>query len=302
MPGSNLSHQRALGSEPSSTSPAQEHIFPGSQEGQESSVAMDVHRGYNDDKRQTAVSFPRSSESHPTNGLEESSYSPQSDSSGNESSEQSPTAGRPDSEQPQLRGIHAFSEHSWWESNVAQIWDPSVRQSSSVDDQRRAGAEARQPWNHVGAFEPVLDLSPRNDAPDATFNALSHGGNVHRPLQMTTLPLPEMPGSHRNQEERLPPIDNTSLPSIAELLDPQPVDRWRSRPKYHWSGFLPDIYETRRLEWQTADGRPPALVQGPTPHHGPPLKPLDNAKAEDVAIEKWRLVVRDREIREAGGL
>lgn len=91
-------------------------------------------------------------------------------------------------------------------------------------------------------------------------------------------------------------------PVLNELVDAPQTDRWRSRPNYQWSGYLPDIYESRRLESQCVDGRQPILVQGPTQHFGPPLKPFDGPRSEDIAIEQWRRVSMEREIREAQGL
>lgn len=294
---SNVSDQGFLDSEPSSKSPAQEHIFPRSREGQKSPVAMSDHRLISHDHERTALPFTQSPIFCPVNRVsEECSYGPQWDGSGQESKEQSPTAGFSNSQQPQTRKVNGSLEYSWRESNIARTGDSSAMGSSSVDDQRRAGAEIRYRRNHLKAGQPVLDQGPRNKAPGTTFDTLSHRIPSS---QMTDLPLPEMSGPHRNQELGLPPVDSPSLSSIAEF-DEQ-ASRWRLRPNYQWFGFLPDIYETRRLEWRTGDGRP-GLIQGPTPHLGPPLKPFDDARSEEMAIEQWRRVVRGREILEAGGL
>lgn len=284
--------------ESSSDLPMQEHIFPRNQEDEGPSAAMAVHGVINDDNEQTAISIGRSSELRPVNIVsEECSYSTQSDSSRRESREQ---FGRPDSQQPQLENSDGSSELKWRESNMAQTWDSSARIISSVDDQRRTGAELIYPWNHDGAGPPVLYQGLRSSASCTTFDTLSHGGDDLSPLQMTTLPLPETSGPLRNRCS--PPTNNNSLPSISELVDIPQVDRWRSRPNYQWSGYLPDIYETRRLESQPVDGRPPLLVQGPTQHLGPPLKPFDGPKFEEAAREQWRRAMREREIREAQGL
>ncbi|KAL9069242.1 MAG: hypothetical protein Q9161_005649 [Pseudevernia consocians] len=297
---SDVSNQGYLGSEPTSQSPAQEHLFSGSQEGQKSSVALAVHRVISHEHDQTEVSVPRSPTFHPANMVsEESPYSPHSDGSGQELREQSPTTGLPDSQRPQIRRENESSGYSWREGNMGQTWDASARDLSSVDDQR-AGAEVDYPLNHLKAGHSVLNQGPRENAPGTTSDTQSDGRKVLPPLEMTTLPLPERSGSPQIQQECLPPSGNTSLPSIAEFGHSSQANRWRSRPKHQWCGYLPDIYETQRLELQTADGRPPRLVQGPT-HLGPPLKPLDDARAGAVAIDQWSRVMRMREIREAAG-
>ena len=293
-PEPNVSNQRVLGSELSSKSPAQEHIYPRSQEGQESSVTMGIHQLLNHDHEQTVVSVPRSPTFHPINmASEEYSCSPQSDGSGRESREQSPTAERQDREQPQLRTLNGSSEYSRRESDMIQTWD-SAGESSSVDDPKRAGAEVIYPRGQFGAGQPIFDQGSCNKAPGLTSDTLP-------PLQMTTILLPETSGPYRDQETRLPPTENISLPSMAELGYPPQHNRWGLRPKYQWSGFLPDIYETRRLESPTAHGQAPRLIQGPTQPLGPPLKPFDGARSEEVAREQWARVMRERDIREAKG-
>lgn len=293
----NVSNQGYLGSEPTSQSPEQEHLFSGSQEGQKPSVALAAHRVISHEHE---VSVPRGPTFHPANMVsEEPPYGPQSDGSGQESREQSPTAGPPDSQQPQVQEENESSGYSWREGNMGQTRDASARDLTSVDDQR-AGAKVDYPLNHLNAGRSVLDQGPREHAPGTTFDTQSHGRKDLPPLEMTTLPLPERPVSPHSQQECLPPGDNTSLPSTAEFGHSSQVNRWRWRPKHQWCGYLPDIYETQRLESETADGRPPRLVQGST-HLGPPLKPFDGARAEAVAIDQWSGAVRKREIREAAG-
>ena len=189
---------------------------------------------------------------------------------------------------------------------MTQTRDSSVREASSLDDQRRPGAEVMYPRNNLRAGPPVLGRGLRDNAPKFTTDTVSHGhgGNVRPPLQLITHPLSEVPDPHCHQEKRLSPINNTSLPSIAEFVKPPPpqADRWSSMLKYKWSGVLPNVYESRRLELQTPDGRPSLLVQGPTRHLGPPLKPFDDARSEQIALEQWRRVMRERELAEAGRL
>lgn len=300
---SDVSNQGDLGGESAPKAPAREHLFPRSPKGQESPVAIAIHRVINNDHEHNAPWFPQSPTFLPVNMVsEECSCSLRSDGSRQESRERSPTAGRRDSQQPQLGKLNGSSQHSWRESDMAQTRGSSAREPSSVDDQSRAAAEVQYPRNPLRAGQPVLDRYPRDDALGAAFDTPSQWENVLPPIQMTTSPLPDMPGPHRNPETLLPPLANTSPPSTAELVEGPLVHRWRSRPNYPWSGFLPDVYESRRLELQTVDGGPPRLVQGPTQHLGPPLKPFDGARAGEVAIEQWRRVVREREIREAGGV
>ena len=288
-PDSSVSSQGYLGSEPTSQSPAQEHLIYRKQEGPESSVARSIHSVINHDHDQTAGSFPR----NPTTPLanmvsEERSYSPQSDDSGQESREQSPTAEHSASQQPQLQSLNGSSGDSGRESNMAQTWDAPARDLSSVDDQRWAGAEVNSPRNHFKAGEPVLDQGPSENARgirfSTLFRTLPNGKIVLPPLGSTTLPLPEIPSPHQNE--------NTNLPSTTGFTNYPQAHGWQSRL---YSGHLPSPYETQRLERTTNGGL--RLVQGPA-HLGPPLKPLDGAEAETVAIDQFSRVVRGREKRE----
>lgn len=293
-----VSNQECLDDEPPSRSLAQERLPSENQEGQDSSVTAAVRRVLDHDHGQTAVSFPPGTTSRPVNMvLEECSYSPQPDGLSQEPREQPPTAGRPESQQPQFGNLNQSSGYSWQANIVSQTWDASVRDSSSGNGQRRAESGLTHAKDHSRAGQPVLDQAPRINGPGATVDTQSHEGNVLAPLQMTGPPSSEIPSPHDNQEQRLPPIENISLPPIPEVVNPS-ISRWRLRPNYQWSGYLPDIYESRRFEVQTASGQPRRLVRGPTQPLGPPMKPFDEQRSEERAREQWRRVMRDREICE----
>lgn len=312
----NVSNQGILGSEPAPRSTAQEPLFPRSQEGQESFVTVAVHRVINLDHERTAVSLSRGPTFSPEGTIsEERPNSPPSDGSKQESREQSPSNGPEqdsteqsppaellDSQQSQRRNVNGSPEYSWQESRVVQDWGSPAREPSSVADQRMAGAEVRRPRDHLMAGQLTLDQGPHKRAACTTIDPRSYAANVLPPSQTTPLPLPDVPGPHGNQKNRLAPIDNRKLPPIAELVGPPYAHPWRLRPNYPWVGYLPDPYESRRLKPQTLDGGPARLVQGPVQPLGPPMKPFDGAQAEAIAREQWRCLMSETARREAGAL
>ena len=281
-----VSNQGVLEEEPTSKSPVQEHLLHGTQADYETSVAMTVRRIVKNDDRQTTVSLSRNPALHPVTMVSE----------GHTSREKSPAAARFEIQQPQVRPSNRYSSYNWQQGNMLQTRDSSARECSSVDDKKRPRAEITYPKNNIRAGP---DPSLCQNAPETTFDTVSHGRNVNPRSQLATQSLPKVPDTHWNQKKRLPPID-TRLPSFAELCQckPSPVDIWSSRPNHSLPWLWPSMYESRHLQPQTPSNLPPQLVQGRTGHLGPPLKPLDNPKAEEIAQEQQRSVMRERELKE----
>ncbi|KAL2041286.1 hypothetical protein N7G274_005668 [Stereocaulon virgatum] len=92
-----------------------------------------------------------------------------------------------------------------------------------------------------------------------------------------TLPLPQTPNN----------------PTNADFPD---HNLWRNQREGNTRGVLPDIGETRR--WIRLPDGGSALAFGANPP-GPPMKPFDNRKAEDVAQEQWQAMVRAREAQKS---
>lgn len=283
---STVSNQEHLDGEPTSNSPAQERFVPSNQEGQKSSAVTIVDRIINLGQDQTAVPLSRRATFRPVIIVSE-------EVSGQEPKEQSPAVGRARIQQPQLGGVQGSLAYGWQESNVAQPSGASAGESSSLNDQRRTEVQVSDPSSHLKAGSPALGREPQGNAPGSRFDTLFQGGRVLPPLHMTQRPLPKLPGPNQNQEEQ--PF---RLPLIAELDRPSKHTRWDSQRKHGWRGYVPDVYESRRLEEQTADGQPRQLVEGATQPLGPPMKPFDSKTAEAVAQEQCRRLQRDTEIRE----
>ena len=272
---SNLSNQEVTGSEPTSKSPAQEHLFPRSPDGEESGVTSTIHLGLNGDDGR-AVPLPRTPALQPVNMVSEQSLdSLLGDGFGRSSREFDAMSGF------QLSDPDGSSQYSYLESSTAQASDASGRDSVSDDSQTRVGTGMAFPWNHSEAAQPILDQDSRDNAPRTTFRAVIPEENVLPPLQI---------GSRENEEERRPPTENTSLPSIAELTD---FDGWRPGPSKALTAVHTNVLESRRLEVQTLAYQAPRLVQGPTQRLGPPMKPFDDAISEVVAQEQWRRVTEN---------
>ncbi|KAM0799312.1 hypothetical protein BDR22DRAFT_822614 [Usnea florida] len=296
-PESNIADGEALGGEPSSTSSAQDHVVPRSEEGQELAVALPVRQMTSYDNGRTAIPSSQNAVFQSVNG-DSYSYDPPSDSSGKESSELSRTVGRSESQQSQSRDVDGALKDSGLEVNISQNGESSAGHSSSADDKRGEGAEVGGPVQHLEGDRPALDQVSHNDGGGTPFNRVPSLWSVLSRSETDTLPLLETgmstSGPSRNDEQIFHPTDDTILPSLAEV--DANVHRWGLRPKYQWTGFLPPEYETRRVERRTVDNKL-VLFHGPT-HMGPPLKPLDGPRAEEVAIEHWRRTMRDRDIRE----
>ena len=296
-PESNVADREALGGEHGSTSAAQDHVVPRSQEGQDSAVALPIRQILDHEHGRVAIASAQNPILQSVK-VTSCSYGSPSDGSGKQSRELSRTVGRSESQQPQSRKVDGSLEDNGLEGNVAQNGESSARHSPSADDKRVDGAEVGGPVQHLEGDQHVLDQVSRNDAAGTTFNTLPPLWSVLPQFQTDTLPLlePGMStfGPSRNDEQIRPPISNTILPSTAEF--DANVHRWGWRPRYQWTGFLPPEYETRRFERRTVDNKL-VLFHGPT-HMGPPFKPLDGPRAEEVAIERWRRTMRDREIRE----
>lgn len=299
-PESNVANGEALGNEPSSMSSAQDHVVPRSQEGQDSAVAVPVRQITNDGHGRTAIPSARNPILQSVDLTSYSDDAP-SGSSGTESRELSRTVGRSESQQSQSRNVDGVLEDSGLEGNISQNGEYSAGHPSSADDKRGGGAEVGGPVQHLEGVRPALDQVSRNDGAGTPFNKLPPLWSVLPEFENVTLPLLETgmstfsPSRNDEQIEQIrPSTNNTILPSIAEL--DANAHRWGLRPKYPWTGFLPPEYETRRFEWRTEDNKL-VLLHGPT-HMGPPFKPLDGPRAEEVAIEQWRRTMRDTEIRE----
>ena len=292
-PESSIADGEALGGEPSSTSSAQDHVVPRSQEGQDLAVALPVRQITNYENGRTAIPSAQNAIVQSVNGTY--SYDPPSDGSGKDSSELSRTVGRSESQQSQSRDVNGALKDSGLEGNISQNGESTAGHSSSADDKGGEGAEVGGPVQHLEGDRPALDQVSHNDGAGTRVPRL---WSVFSRSEIDNPPLLESGmstfGPSRNDEQIFHPTDDTILPSFAEV--DANSHRWRLRPKYQWSGFLPPEYETRRVERRTEDNRL-VLSHGPT-HLGPPLKPLDGPRAEEVAIEHWRRTVRDREIRE----
>ena len=296
-PESNVADEEALGGEPSSTSSAQGHIVPRRQEGQDLAVVMPVQQMTNYENGRTATPSAQNAMLQSVNGTS-SSYDPPSDGSRKESSELSRTVGRSESQQSQSRDVDGALKDSGLGGNIFQNGEFSAGRSSSADDKRGEGAEVGGPVQHLEGDRPAFDQIYHNDGADIPSHRLPPLWSVLSRSETDPLRLLETGmstfGPGRDVEQIFQPTDDTILPSIAEL--DANVHRWRSRPNYQWTGFLPPEYETRRVERRTVDDQL-VLLHGPT-HMGPPLKPLDGPRAEEVAIEQWRRMIRDRDIRE----
>ena len=296
-PESNVADGEALGGEPSSTLSAQDHVVPRSQEGQDSPVALPVRQITNYENGRTAIPSAQNATLQSVNGTFWS-YGPPLDGSRKESSELSRTVGRSESQQSQSRDVDGALKDSGLEGNVSQNGESSAGHSSSADDKRGEGFEVGGPVQHLEGDRLALDQVSHNDGAGTPWNTLPPIWSVLSRSEIDSLPLLETGmstfGPSRNDEQIYHPTDDITLPSFAEL--DANVHRWRLRPKYQWTGFLPPEYETRRVERRTEDNKL-VLFHGPT-HLGPPFKPLDGPRAEEVAIEHWRRTMRDRDIRE----
>ena len=296
-PESDVADEEALGDEPSSTSSAQDHVVPMSQEGQDLAVALPVRQMTNYENGRTAIPSAQNAMFESVNGTS-GSYDPPSDGSRKESSDLSRTIGRSESQQSQFRDVDGALKDSGLEGNILLNRESSAGHSPSADGERGEGAEVGGPVQHLQGDRPAFDQVPHNDGADIHLKRLPPLWSVFSRSETDPLGLLETGmstfGPSRNDEHIFHPTDDTILPSIAEL--DANVHRWGLRPKYPWTGFLPPEYETRRVEWRTVDNEL-VLLHGPT-HMGPPLKPLDGPRAEEVAIEHWRRFIRDRDIRE----
>ena len=296
-PESNIADGKAVGDDPSSTSSAQDHVVPRSQEGQDLAVALPVRQMINHENGRTAIPSAQNAISQPVNGASYS-YDPPSDGSGKESSELSRTVGRSESQQSQYRDVDGALRDSGLEGNISQNGESSAGHSSSADDKRGEGTEVGGPVQHLEGDRPALDQVSHSNGAGTPFNSVPPLWSVLSRSETDKLPLLETGmstfGPSRNDEQICHPTDDTILPSITEV--DANVHRWRLRPKFEWTGFLPPEYETRRVERRTADNEL-VLIHGPT-HLGPPFKPLDGPRAEEVAIEHWRRTIRDRDISE----
>ena len=296
-PESNVADRKTLGGEPSSTSSAQDHVVPRSQEGQDSAVALPVRQMTAYENGRTAIPSAQNATSQSVNGAS-CSYDPPSDGSGKESSDLSRTVGRSESQQSQSQDVDEALKDSGLEGNIFQNGESSAGHFPPADDKRRNGAEVGGPVQHLEGNRPALDEVPHNDGAGHPLNTLPPLWSVFSRSETDPLGLLETGmstfGPSRNEEHIYQPTDDTILPSMAEI--DANVYRWGLRPKYPWTGFLPPEYETRRVEQRTGDTKL-VLLHGPT-HMGPPLKPLDGPGAEEVAIEQWRRTIRDRDIRE----
>ena len=272
---SNVPNQEVTGSESILMSPAQEHLFPRSQEGHESAVTTAIHLGLNHDDRRAPPPFPRTPALQPVNMVAEQSLdSLLADGFGRSSREFDAMSGF------QLSDSGGSSGYSCLESSTAQASDSSSRDLVSDDGQTRVGAGIEFPWNHSEAAQPVFDQDSRDNAPRTTFGTVFPEEYVLPPLRLS---------SREIEEEQRPRTENTSLPWIADLMG---FDQWRPRPVHL------NIHESRRWEVQTVAYQAPRLVQGPTLGFGPPMKPFDDAISEAVAQEQWRRVT-ENERREA---
>ena len=290
------SNQGALDHEPRSKSPTQDLVLFRSQERQDSPVPAPVSPAADPDHGEVAVPIPQRPQTPSSLTVSrEHSSDPRSDGSEQVSRAQSPTAELPHSQQPQPFDRDRYSRSSLPGSNTARTWDPSAGGLPSVDHQRRARAEGGFPADGVIAGQPVS----AQHYPHGAFRTSPYHlpPMEDYPKPETSLPLPAIPGPDRAQENRSLNADSTGQPTVGGLLDYPRHNRWCLRPRHAWSGYLPDVYESRRGEGQSLDGRPLGLNQGCTRHLGPPLKPLDGAGSEEIAIEQWRLLVREREIR-----
>ena len=183
-----VSNESGRGDKPPSQPPADKNLDSKSQEGQDASVVAAVQRAIDHDDDQTVVSFPLSTTFRPVNMvMEERSYSLQPNGLAQESGEQRPTAGRPESQQPQLGNLNKSYGNSWQANDVSQTRDAAARNSSSVSDQRRAESEATQPKNDLSVGQPVLDQGSRNNGPRTTFDTRSHEGSVLSSMQTTQI-------------------------------------------------------------------------------------------------------------------
>ena len=275
---SNVPNQEVTGSESILKSPAQEHLFPRSQEGHESAVTTAIHLGLNHDDRRAAAPFPRTPALQPVNMVAEQSLdSLLADSFGRSSREFDAMSGF------QLSDSGGSSGYSYLESSTAQASDSSSRDLVSDEGQKRVGAGIEFSWDHSEAAQPVFDQDSRDNAPRTTSGTVPPKEYVLPPLRLSSRAI---------EEERRPRTENTSLPWIAELRD---FDQWRPRPGKALTAVHLNIHESRRREAQTVANQEPRLVQGPpTQGFGPPMKPFDDAISEAVAQEQWRRVTENK--------
>ena len=269
---SRVPNQEVTGSEPIPSSPAQEHLFHRSQEGQESTITTVIHQGLNHDDRRAAAPFPRTPALQPVNMVAEQSLdSIVADVFRRSSSEFDAMSAF------QLSDSGGSSRYSYLESSTAQASDSSARDLGSDDGQTRVGAGTEFSWNHSEAAQPVFDQDSRDNAPGTTFRTDFPEKYVLPPLRL---------GPREIEEERRPRTENTSLPEI--------FDQWRPRPGKALTAVHLNIHESRRWEVQTVADQGARLVQGPTQQHfGPPMKPFDDAISEAVAQEQWRRVTEN---------
>ncbi len=143
-----------------------------------------------------------------------------------------------------------------------------------------AGWEVEHLWNRAGASQTISSHDPRNNAPGTTFDTTIQRETYFPASQTMHFPLPRSCNPYRS-------------------LINAPHDRWSLRPKYTWIGLLPHPNESPRWEDSTVAGQPRRLTQGPTRPLGPPLKPFDGPRAENIAQDQWDGVMVENEMRQA---
>ena len=239
------------------------------------------------------------------NFTDESVYDPRSAGFGKDSSEYCVAAGIPDRQQALPPISYGSSEHHWQETNMAQASNPPARDSLALNSRTRAGAGARFPGNHSGAAEQKLHQDPRNNAPSPTFNTASPGENVLPPMRTNPSPLRERTGPHRSHDNKSFRRNNnddnnssSSLPLNTQIDKSTPADQWPSRQLPPPRCLYPSECESRSVIWAPKDGQPFHFVQGSTQPPGPPMKPFDGKKAEDIAQELRRISRLKSERRE----
>ena len=284
---SKASNQKISGREPTARSPVQEHSFSRSREGQESSFAMAIQSVLYDDNRQATVSSQRIPNVHPESMVTaESTDSTRSHGFGQDPREYSAIAGSPNRQQAQFTGAD-------WSSGYDSLSDDSSINESSVDTQTKARAEGGYPWNQSGAAQPLSRQDPPSNASYIPFNTTSQEKIIlpQPTTDILTLPAGEF-DPWRSQDEHFPLTNNTSPPSNGQVLDPTPFHRCFSWPPVLWSGVHPSVYESRILEGPV-HSLPHQFRTGTTRPPGPPLKPLDGPRANEIANEQQRRVMTE---------
>lgn len=298
MDYSDHSNNRALGRKRLfSDSPAQQYMLSSSQNDQKPDVAMNVDRQPIDGFAQSALSPLQSPAFRHVNlWTRELSHSPGSVGSRRQSHSLYPVTEISNGRESRRRRLNGYSEGRWnlpagQYHGTASPAPTHPQESCQLVTLR---TPISYPWNDSRAVPTIRGPETRRQD---DFPLRTSLGVLRPPL--VSLPSIEQFNLAPAERRRFAlPAETTDSPDIAGLDGFEEVDRWGIRPSYRWIGYLPEIYETRRMEDRTQRGKRKRLIPGGS-HIGPPMKPFDDLLSEMVAVEQWRHVVREREMNEA---